>query len=99
MSGRQRIDLWLWRARITKSRALAADLVSAGNVRLVHNGQSRRLERPSVEVAPGDTILFSALFSAETRLRAVRVLGLPSRRGPPAEAATHYCELDADTLA
>lgn len=96
MSGRQRIDVWLWRARMTKSRALAADLVNAGNVRLMRNGQSRRLERPSAEVSPGDTILFA---SAESRMRAVRVLGLPTRRGPPAEAAAHYCELDADTLA
>lgn len=99
MSGRQRIDVWLWRARMTKSRALAADLVNAGNVRLMRDGQSRRLERPSVEVGPGDTILFSTPGSGERRMRAVRVLGLPSRRGPPAEAAAHYCELDADTLA
>lgn len=95
MSDRQRIDVWLWRTRFTKSRGLAADLVNADNVRVMRNGQSRRLEKPSSEVAPGDTIL----FSQRMLLRAVRVLGLPPRRGPASQAAAYYCELDADTLA
>ena len=33
MSDRQRIDLWLFRARFAKTRAAAARLVSEGGVR------------------------------------------------------------------
>ena len=85
-----RIDLWLWRTRLAKSRALAASLVAAGNVRLVRRGRARRLEKPSAEIEPGDAIV----LAARTGVRAVKVLALPARRGPAAEAARHYGELD-----
>ena len=51
MSERQRIDIWLFRARFMKTRAAATRLVSEGGVRIVHDGVPRRLEKPSVEVA------------------------------------------------
>lgn len=90
MSERQRLDVWLWRVRLAKSRALAAALVSAGNVRLVHNGQARRLEKPAAEVAPGDAIV----MTGPKGVRALKVTALPNRRGPAKEAAAHYAELD-----
>lgn len=90
MTERQRIDVWLWRVRLAKSRALAAALVSAGNVRVVHNGQARRLEKPAAEVAPGDAIV----MTSPTGVRAIKVTALPTRRGPAREAAGHYAELD-----
>jgi len=92
---RQRIDVWLVRARFAKTRAAAARLVTEGGVRLVHNGQSRRLEKPSVDVAPGDALV----FRQRDQLRAVRIEKLPSRRGPAAEAREAYSELDAEALA
>ncbi len=90
MSERQRIDVWLWRARLAKSRALAAALVAAGNVRIVHNGQTRRLEKPAAEIQPGDAIV----MVGPKGVRALKVTGLPTRRGPAREAAAHYAELD-----
>lgn len=90
MTKRQRIDVWLWRVRLIKSRALAAALVSAGNVRLVHNGQTRRVEKPAAEVAPGDAIV----MTGPKGVRALKVTALPTRRGPAKEAAAHYAELD-----
>lgn len=92
---RQRIDLWLFRARFTKTRAEAARLVTEGGVRLMHDGAARRIEKPSAEVMVGDALV----FSMRGALRAVRVDGLGERRGPPAEARTLYSELDAEGLA
>ena len=90
MSERQRLDVWLWRVRLAKSRALAAALVSAGNVRVVHSGQTRRLEKPAAEIEPGDAIV----IAGPKGVRAFKVAALPTRRGPAKEAAAHYAELD-----
>jgi len=92
---RQRVDVWLVRARFVKTRGAAARLVAEGGMRLVHNGLTRRLEKPSVEVEPGDALL----FPLRGALRAVRVQALAERRGPAAEARLLYSELDADALA
>ena len=58
LSERQRIDVWLFRARFAKTRAAAARLITEGGVRIVHDGAPRRLEKPSVEVAVGDALVF-----------------------------------------
>ena len=93
--GSQRVDIWLWHARFTKSRAAATRLVGEGGVRLMRDGSSRQLEKPSVEVQTGDALMFP-LGGA---LRAVKVEAIGARRGPPAEARGLYSELDADALA
>lgn len=95
MSERQRIDVWLFRARFAKTRAAAARLVTEGGARIVHDGVPRRLEKPSVEVAPGDALL----FPHGGKLLAIRVVALGARRGPAAEARRLYSELDAEALA
>lgn len=95
MSERQRIDVWLFRARLAKTRAAAARLIAEGGVRLVHDGVPRRLEKASAEVVPGDALM----FSQRGRLIAIRVKALGVRRGPPAEARMLYSELDAESLA
>ena len=95
MSERQRIDVWLFRSRFTKTSAAASRLITEGGVRLVHDGVPRRLEKPSVEVASGDVLM----FSHNGKLLAIRVERLGVRRGPPAEARTLYSELDADAFA
>lgn len=86
---RVRLDVWLWRARFVKTRADAARLISQGGVRMIHNGLSRRLDKPSVPVAPGDQLVLPLAAG----LRAVRVEGLGHRRGPPAEARALYADL------
>ncbi len=95
MSEKQRIDVWLFRARLTKTRAEAARLITEGGVRVVHDGVTRRLEKPSVEVTPGDALL----LPYRGKLTALRVEALGARRGPAAEARQLYRELDAETLA
>lgn len=85
---RQRIDIWLFRARLCKTRAAASRLVSEGGVRLLHNGQTRRLEKPSVEVEPGDVLV----LPGRAGVRTFAVKAIAARRGPAAEARALYVE-------
>src|SRR5271154_3714156 len=61
--GRQRIDRWLWHARLARTRSAAAALASAGHVRV--NGA--RVRAPGRMVRNGDVITVALE-------RAVRVL-------------------------
>ena len=78
-----RIDKWLWVARLTKTRGVAADALKAGRVTI--NGA---VAKPSREVKPGDRL---ELRIGPTR-RVVDVHALAERRGPAAEAARLYSE-------
>lgn len=88
---RQRVDVWLWRARFVKTRAAASRLVSEGGVRLARDGASRHLDKPSAELAVGDALT----IPLERGLRTVQVRALAGRRGPPAEARTLYSDIGA----
>lgn len=92
---RQRIDVWLFRARFAKTRAAAARLVSEGGVRLLRDGSSRVLDKASAEIAVDDVVL----LPFRGAMKVVRVVGLGERRGPAPEARLLYSELDADALA
>jgi ribosome-associated heat shock protein Hsp15 len=81
-----RIDVWLWRARFAKTRALAASMVERGAVRLTHNGVQTRLDKPSRSVHVGDALV----FAMGGRLVELRVEALGDRRGPAEEARTLY---------
>jgi len=80
-----RIDRWLWCARFFKTRSLAASAVRGGKVRLA--GERVKAAR---EVSVGDVLAIHRGASATE----VRVLGLPVRRGPAAEAAALYEETE-----
>lgn len=95
MSERQRIDVWLFRARFAKTRAAASRQVSEGGVRIIHDGLPRRLEKPSAEVAAGDVLM----FAQRGQLIAIKIVALGARRGPASEARALYSELDAEALA
>lgn len=82
----QRIDLWLFRARLFKSRSLAARFVEDGGIRLDRGGQVERLTRASALLRPGDRLI----YVLSGRVYRVAVLALGERRGPPAEARLLY---------
>ncbi|MDR6755558.1 ribosome-associated heat shock protein Hsp15 [Mycoplana sp. BE70] len=82
---RQRIDKWLFFARLRKSRSLAAKSVEQGDVSV--NGQSIR--QPSFNLKPGDTVV----LSLERHDLVVKVLLPGTRRGPFEEARTLYEDL------
>lgn len=92
---RQRVDVWLWRARFAKSRASASALVTEGGVRLVRDGYTRRLDKASVLVAPGDMLVFPQNGS----LKMIQIGALPARRGPPGEARALYQDLSGQHFA
>ena len=86
MSDNVRIDVWLWRARFFKTRALSARFAESGHCRLERFGQVSRLEKASHAVKPGDRLI----FAIGPRLFDVEVLDLGERRGPAAEAQALY---------
>jgi ribosome-associated heat shock protein Hsp15 len=81
-----RIDVWLWRARFFKTRALAQRFVEDGRVRLTRAGQESRLDKPSRAIRPEDVLV----FALGARLVAIKVVELGERRGPPSEAQGLY---------
>ncbi|WP_292062790.1 RNA-binding S4 domain-containing protein [Brevundimonas sp. UBA7664] len=81
-----RIDVWLWRARFAKTRALAAAMVERGVVRLTHNGLQARLDKASRAVHVGDTLV----FALGGRLMELTVEAFGERRGPAEEARALY---------
>jgi ribosome-associated heat shock protein Hsp15 len=83
----QRIDKWLWFARVVKTRSLATTLVSRGAVRV----NRQKISKPSHPVAPGD-ILTLAIGG---RIRVLKVLAAGTRRGPVAEARLLHEDLSA----
>ena len=85
---RQRIDKWLWHARMARTRTAAADLVSSGHVRI--NGQ--RIVQPSKSVRSGDVLT----IALERDVRLLRIAGLADRRGPFEEARRLYDDLGAE---
>lgn len=81
-----RLDVWLWRARLFRSRTLASQMLASGSARVEHAGRVQRIERAAALVAAGDIITFPRGHAVET----LEVLALPTRRGPAAEAAACY---------
>ncbi|TPW35499.1 RNA-binding S4 domain-containing protein [Oecophyllibacter saccharovorans] len=84
----QRLDLWLYYARLAKTRALCARFIESGKVRL--NGQ--RLRKAHTRVRPGDVLVFPAPHGrpGERAVHVWRVRTLTTRRGPAAEARLTY---------
>jgi ribosome-associated heat shock protein Hsp15 len=82
-STRVRLDKWLWAARFYKTRALSAEAIDKGQVRV--NGQVAKASR---EPRVGDTIEFRQGHD----LRAVVVRGLSTVRGSAPVAQQLYEE-------
>lgn len=80
-----RLDLYLHRVRLVKSRTLAQSLIETGYVRV----DGRRIEKTSEQIHEGSVIA----FPLRDRIRVLKVLALPPRRGPAREAQLCYEEL------
>lgn len=85
-----RADVWLWRARFFKTRAMAAEFVEKRRIRLTRTGLETRLDKPARLVKVGDRLV----FALGGRVVAISVEGLGERRGPAEEARTLYSTLD-----
>jgi ribosome-associated heat shock protein Hsp15 len=85
-----RLDVWLWRARFFKTRTLSTRFVESGRVRVTRLEQTLRGRKPAFEVEVGDLLT----FSRGGRIVCVRVLAIPTRRGPAREAQGLYQPVD-----
>jgi ribosome-associated heat shock protein Hsp15 len=85
----QRLDRWLWCARLVKTRSLAAKLIEGGKVRV--NGE--RALKVSRQVRLGDVVT----GAGAGRLFVVRVMGETERRGPAPIARSLYEDFTPET--
>jgi ribosome-associated heat shock protein Hsp15 len=80
-----RLDRFLYFIRLSKSRTLAQGLIEAGNIRL----DGKRVAKAAEGVKVGSVIA----LPLRGQVRVLRVVALPSRRGPASEAQSCYEEL------
>ena len=82
---RQRLDKWLWHARVVKARTSAAALIEAGHVRI--NGV--REKSPGHAVKLGDVLT----VGLDNSVRVLKVAGFSERRGDATAARELFEDL------
>lgn len=85
----QRLDKWLWFARVAKSRTLAAALVGGGKVRV----NRTKVDKPAHTLRPGDVVT----IALGPKVRVLKVVAPGVRRGPAPEAQGLFEELTEPT--
>ena len=81
----QRLDKWLWHVRFYKTRSLASAAIHGGKAHL--NGER---VKPARVVRIGDRVS----LALQGIVAEFTVLGMPTRRGPAAEAQAQYRETE-----
>ena len=84
---RQRLDKWLWHARVVKARTSAAELVVSGHVRI--NGV--REKSPGHAIKIGDVLT----IALDRTVRVMKVIAFTERRGDANSARVLYEELQS----
>ena len=82
---RQRVDRWLWHARVVRTRDAAASLADAGYIRI--NGA--KIDAPGRFVRAGDVIT----VALDRSVRVLKVTGFTERRGPASTGQSLYKDL------
>lgn len=90
----QRLDRWLYNARIFKTRALAGRVVSGKGARITRSGRTERTEKPSFAIRPGDTVA----ILKDGNIRVLEIVDIGTRRGPATEAQQLYNDHSPDRL-
>ena len=80
---RQRIDKWLWHARVVRTRQAAAALAASGHVRV----NAQRVDAASRPVRVGDVVT----VALDRTVRVLKVLDFAERRGSSQDARA-LCE-------
>lgn len=83
--GRQRVDKWLFFARVVKSRTLAAKLAQSGRVRINRDKTGQAADT----VRPGDVLT----ITLDRRVLVYKVIACGTHRGPAEEARALYEDL------
>jgi ribosome-associated heat shock protein Hsp15 len=81
----QRLDKWLWHARLAKSRTLASKFVEEGKIRV----NREKVHKPSHTVKPGDVLT----ATIHGHLWIVKVKELVDHRVSASEAVSLYEDL------
>lgn len=81
-----RLDVWLWRARFFKTRALSTQACESGHIRIERFGKVVRVEKAATFIKPDDHLI----FAIGTRLLDIIVVDTGERRGPAPEAQNLY---------
>ena len=85
-----RVDVWLWRARLCKTRSLASAKAEEGRIRRTRAGEMVRIDKASRTVRIGDELAF-AIASRAFALRAWS--GSNSAAGLLEEATVPYVDI------
>ena len=86
----QRLDAWLWCARVAKTRSACARLIEAGSFRV----NRQPTDKAHARVRVGDVLTFA--LDRGGAVRVWRVLDLAARRGPAPEARALYEDLSGE---
>ena len=82
---RQRLDRWLWHARVVRGRTDAAELVRDGHVRV----DGRKVTSPGHMVKAGQVLTVALAHT----VRLLRITGFAERRGSATSAAELFDEI------
>lgn len=82
---KQRLDKWLWHARVAKTRTLCARLVETGKVRVNHTP----VRKPGRNVTAGDVLT----VVSHARVLVLKVRACALRRGSADQAGQLYEDL------
>jgi ribosome-associated heat shock protein Hsp15 len=85
LPGTQRVDKWLWFARVVKTRTQAAALVTEGKVRV----NKARIEKPALAVRAGDVLT----IALNSHVRILEVVLPGAKRGNAPQAAALFKDL------
>ena len=81
----QRVDKWLWCARMMRARADCARLVAEGSLRI----NRQPTDKPHARLRVGDVVT----LPLRGEVRVLEVLALAARRGPAEEARGLFREI------
>ena len=82
-----RLDRFLWFARLAKTRSVAQAIAADGHLRI----DGRAIDRAHAAIRIGNVLT----YAHAGRVRVIRVVSLPVRRGPAPEAQACYEQLQA----
>ena len=85
----QRLDKWLWCARVAKTRAACSRIVESGSVRI----NRQPTEKPHAKLRPGDVLTLALGSPGRGVVRVWKVVALGDRRGPAVEARLLFEDL------
>lgn len=81
-----RLDAWLYRTRLVKTRTAATAIISSGKIRITKNGRTKRIKKPSTLINSGDQVSFVHC----KRLIQVEMVAAPTRRVSAIKAKSLY---------